>query len=67
MHMQIAGKDAAQNSNVGLQQETDGLAHLHLSWAQHVAAWQIAHEVAVANAHTVLARMDALIAKLESR
>ena len=67
MHMHVAGKDAAQNTNIGLQQETDGLAHLHLSWAQHVAAWQIAHEVAVANAQTVLARMDALIAKLESR
>lgn len=67
MHIEIADGQNAPRNQANLQQETDGLALLSRSWTQHVAAWQLAHEAAIANAQSVLARMDALIAKLDAR
>ncbi|MBI1211716.1 MAG: hypothetical protein GC190_09660 [Alphaproteobacteria bacterium] len=66
MQLQLDANEHAANTR-GLYQETDGLARLHQTWTQHVAAWRLAHEAAAANAEDVLARMDALIAKLEAR
>jgi hypothetical protein len=67
MQLQIAARQNSSAPNVNLQQETDGLATLHRSWTQHVQAWEMAHGAAAANAESILARMDALIAKLEAR
>ena len=50
-----------------LHQESDGLQAMHRGWTQRVAAWRLAHEAAAAKAEGLLARMDALIARLEAR
>lgn len=50
----------------GLQTETEGLEALHAAWRQHVAAWRLAHEAARLNTMCILARTDALIARLEA-
>lgn len=67
MQLQIAAREGTSPPNANLEQETDGLAILHRSWTRHVQAWQLAHGAAAANAESVLARMDALIAKIEAR
>ena len=40
---------------------------IHEGFAQRVAAWRVAHTAAAGHATSLLARMDALIAKLEVR
>lgn len=52
---------------INLHEETDGLEALHRSWTQQVAAWRLAHDIAVENAESILRRTDDLIAKLEAR
>jgi len=66
MQAHVASEDANPIREC-LHQESDGLATLHQGWTQHVAAWQLAHQAAVSEAQGLLARMDALIARLESR
>jgi hypothetical protein len=67
MNLEIAGREALATTHMSLAQETDGLASLHRSWVQHVQAWELAHAAVEANAQSMLARMDALIARLEAR
>ena len=67
MQFQITARESTGTPNVSLQQETDGLAILHRSLTRHVQAWHVAHAATAANAEAGLARMDALIAKIEAR
>jgi len=50
----------------GLHGETEGLEALHDAWRQHVAGWRLAHEAALLDTSRILARTDALIARLEA-
>jgi len=45
-----------------LQEQTDDLEAMYRGWAQHVAAWRLAHEAAVHNTANMVARIDSLIA-----
>ena len=47
--------------------EIDGLEAINRGLGQRVTAWRVAHSSAAGNATSLLARMDALIAKLEAR
>lgn len=62
-----AARETSSPIRTCLKDESDGLQTLHRGWTQHVAAWQLAHEATVDKAEALLARMDALIAKLEAR
>ena len=66
MQTHAAGETLSNPTRVSLHEETDGLEALHRGWAQHVAAWRLAHDAAINNATTIVARMDAVIAKLEA-
>ena len=57
---------AELNTGNGLDSETEGLEALHAAWRQHVAVWRLAHEAALLNTTRILARTDALIARLEA-
>ena len=61
-----AREHRAKPVTINLQEETDGLEALHCGWAQHVAAWRLAHEAAVRNSAKILTRMDSLIAAIEA-
>jgi hypothetical protein len=67
MQTHTTGNDRSSLPGISLQQETDGLEALHRRWAQQVAAWRLAHEAAVGSATSILARIDALIGRLEAR
>lgn len=66
MQTLAVGDYRTKPATVCLHDETEGLDALHRGWMQHVAAWRLAHEAAVDNAKNVLARIDALIASLET-
>jgi hypothetical protein len=56
----------AKPVTISLQEEAAGLEALHRVWAQQVAALRLAHEAAVHNTASILARTDALIAAFEA-
>lgn len=66
MQPHIAAEDHPNLIRVSLEDETNGLEALHRGWTQQVAAWRLAHGAAVENAREILARTDALIARLEA-
>ena len=63
----VEGREHRANPvTINLQEETDDLEALHRGWAQHVAAWRLAHEGAAHNTAKILARTDSLIAAIEA-
>lgn len=57
--------DDAKPFAEALDQEADELDALRVGVVRHLQAWRDAHESAVARLTDVLARMDAIVARLE--
>jgi hypothetical protein len=67
MHTPAISEQTPSPIRNSLHHEGNELEALHRGWAQHVAAWQLAHQAVAGETEALLARMDALIARLESR
>lgn len=66
MHTPTISEQSPSPIRNSLDHEGNELEALNRGWAQHVAAWRMAHQAVVGEAEGLLARMDALIARLES-
>jgi hypothetical protein len=58
---------AANNFSATLEQEAGELHALHAGLVRHLSAWRDAHETAIMRLGAVMARIDAMVERIERR